>query len=145
MDQIIFEMLIAQREVEEPDLVNGAIKAVQDLYDVVQHDVLSVNMRYFKLIAFIAFWFSHSSVHIRTLHMCLTFRENYETWNMLLKARTEGRLFSKLKWPRDTELVHILYWSLSNFSSQEVCAYILANYSIIHVCRGLKSEDCIHY
>ncbi|KAM7502791.1 hypothetical protein LguiB_001695 [Lonicera macranthoides] len=63
------------KEVEEPDLVNGAVKAVQDLYDVVQHDVLSVNMR-----------------------------ENYETWNMLLKARTEGRLFSKLKWPRDAEL-----------------------------------------
>lgn len=38
-------MLLAQKEVEEPDLVNGAVKAVQDLYDVVQHDVLSVNMR----------------------------------------------------------------------------------------------------
>ncbi|KAJ4724122.1 Callose synthase-like protein [Melia azedarach] len=63
------------RESETPELQKGAVKAVQDLYDVVRHDVLSINMR-----------------------------ENYDTWNMLSKARTEGRLFSKLKWPKDTEL-----------------------------------------
>lgn len=33
------------------------------------------------------------------------FREHYETWNALLKARNEGRLFAKLKWPKDAELV----------------------------------------
>jgi hypothetical protein len=33
------------------------------------------------------------------------FREHYETWNALSKARTEGRLFAKLKWPKDAELV----------------------------------------
>lgn len=33
------------------------------------------------------------------------FREHYETWNVLSKARNEGRLFSKLKWPHDVELV----------------------------------------
>ncbi|XP_017218249.1 callose synthase 9 isoform X1 [Daucus carota subsp. sativus] len=60
---------------ETPELVNGAIKAVQDLYDVVRIDVLSINMS-----------------------------KNYDTWNLLQKARTEGRLFSKLKWPRDPEL-----------------------------------------
>lgn len=60
---------------ETPELVNGAIKAVQDLYDVVRIDVLSINMS-----------------------------KNYETWNSLQKARTEGRLFSKLNWPRDAEL-----------------------------------------
>lgn len=57
------------------ELEKGAIKAVLDLYDVVQHDVLSMNMR-----------------------------ENYDTWNVLAKARTEGRLFSNLKWPRDADL-----------------------------------------
>ncbi|MCD7447120.1 hypothetical protein HAX54_023865 [Datura stramonium] len=31
-------------------------------------------------------------------------REHLETWNILSKARNEGRLFSKLKWPRDAEL-----------------------------------------
>ncbi|KAK3042260.1 hypothetical protein RJ639_001855 [Escallonia herrerae] len=63
------------KEVETPELVNGAVKAVQDLYDVVRIDILSINMS-----------------------------KHYETWNMLSKARTEGRLFSKLKWPTDAEL-----------------------------------------
>lgn len=67
--------LLGILKAEKPDQENGAIKAVQDLYDVVRHDVLSVNMR-----------------------------EHYETWNLLSKARTEGRLFTNLKWPRDTEL-----------------------------------------
>ncbi|KAJ7957439.1 Callose synthase-like protein [Quillaja saponaria] len=63
------------KEVQSPELEKGAVKAVQDLYDVVRHDVLSINMR-----------------------------EHYETWNLLSKARTEGRLFAKLKWPKDSEL-----------------------------------------
>ncbi|KAM3740911.1 hypothetical protein ACB098_08G135300 [Castanea mollissima] len=60
---------------ETPEMEKGAVKAVQDLYDVVRHDVLSIDMR-----------------------------EHYETWNILSKARTEGRLFTKLKWPKDAEL-----------------------------------------
>ncbi|XP_059430071.1 callose synthase 9-like [Corylus avellana] len=63
------------KEVETPEYENGAVKAVQDLYDVVRHDVLSTNMR-----------------------------DSYETWNALSKARIEGRLFAKLKWPKDAEL-----------------------------------------
>ncbi|KAE8037014.1 hypothetical protein FH972_009641 [Carpinus fangiana] len=64
------------REVETPENEKGAVNAVLDLYDVVRHDVLSINMR-----------------------------EHYETWNALSKARTEGRLFAKLKWPKDAELI----------------------------------------
>ncbi|KAL6966330.1 Callose synthase 9 [Sarracenia purpurea var. burkii] len=64
------------KETENLELQNGAVKAIQDLYDVVRHDVLSVNMR-----------------------------GHYETWNTLSKARNEGRLFSKLKWPQDVELI----------------------------------------
>lgn len=41
-----FEMLCMQRESETPELQKGAVKAVQDLYDVVRHDVLSINMRF---------------------------------------------------------------------------------------------------
>lgn len=67
-------LLGPMKEEEKPDSVSGAVKAVQDLYDVVRHDVLSYNMR-----------------------------DHYETWNQLSKARTEGRLFSKLKWPKDAE------------------------------------------
>lgn len=60
---------------EKPDLAEGAVKAVQDLYDVVTHDILSYNLR-----------------------------EHYDTWRILAKARNEGRLFSKLEWPKDAEL-----------------------------------------
>ncbi|CAA0815270.1 Callose synthase 9 [Striga hermonthica] len=60
---------------QTPELETGAVKAILDLYDVMRHDVLSINMR-----------------------------DHYETWNMLSKARTEGRLFQNLKWPRDAEL-----------------------------------------
>ncbi|CAL5210331.1 unnamed protein product [Lathyrus oleraceus] len=58
------------KETETPDLERGAVRAVQDLYDVVRHDVLSINMR-----------------------------DNYDTWSLLTKARDEGHLFQKLKWP----------------------------------------------
>ncbi|GAB4846294.1 Callose synthase 9 [Ancistrocladus abbreviatus] len=63
------------KEVETPELDKGAVEAIQDLYDVVVHDILSVNMR-----------------------------EHLQTWNLLSKARAEGSLFSKLKWPSDPEL-----------------------------------------
>ncbi|KAH9316295.1 hypothetical protein KI387_024922, partial [Taxus chinensis] len=59
---------------ETPDLAKGAVKAVQDLYDVVIHDILSYDLR-----------------------------EHYDTWSILGKARMEGRLFSKLEWPKDPE------------------------------------------
>ncbi|XVE78801.1 hypothetical protein DITRI_Ditri14bG0007100 [Diplodiscus trichospermus] len=62
-------------QAEKPEHEKGAVQAVQDLYDVVRHDVLAINMR-----------------------------EHYEQWNNITKARTEGRLFAKLKWPRDSEL-----------------------------------------
>lgn len=63
------------KEVETPEQHDGAIKAILDLYDVVRHDFLSINLR-----------------------------EHYDTWNILSKARTERRLFSKLKWPGEPEL-----------------------------------------
>ncbi|THF95571.1 hypothetical protein TEA_019008 [Camellia sinensis var. sinensis] len=71
----LFSISIVKKEVETPELKNGAVKAIQDLYDVVRLDVLNLNMR-----------------------------EHYETWNMLSKARNEGRLFINLNWPRDAEL-----------------------------------------
>ncbi|XP_050219480.1 callose synthase 9 [Mercurialis annua] len=63
------------KEPETPELKKGAIKAIQDLYDVVRYDILSVIMR-----------------------------EHYDTWNLLSEARSEGRLFTDLKWPRSAEL-----------------------------------------
>jgi callose synthase len=64
------------KEVETPLLEKGAVEAVQDLYDVVRHDVLSINMR-----------------------------DHVETWKQLSEAWTAGRLFENLKWPKDAELV----------------------------------------
>ncbi|KAL4186370.1 hypothetical protein AMTRI_Chr09g13760 [Amborella trichopoda] len=58
-----------------PDLAKGVVKAVQDLYDIVQHDILSYDKK-----------------------------EHYNTWSILAKARTEGTLFSELAWPNDLEL-----------------------------------------
>lgn len=43
-----FEILCIQKEAETPVLQKGAVQAVQDLYDVVRHDVLSINMRFDK-------------------------------------------------------------------------------------------------
>jgi len=37
---------IIQRETETPELERGAVRAIQDLYDVMRLDVLSINMRF---------------------------------------------------------------------------------------------------
>ncbi|KAG7022059.1 Callose synthase 9, partial [Cucurbita argyrosperma subsp. argyrosperma] len=63
------------KEPETPELEIGAVKALQDLYDVVHHDILFGDKR-----------------------------GHYETWNILVKARNEGRLFTRLNWPKDPEL-----------------------------------------
>ncbi|GMH24309.1 hypothetical protein Nepgr_026152 [Nepenthes gracilis] len=71
----VFTLMGVLKGVETPELESSAVKAIQDLYDVVRHDVLAVNMR-----------------------------EHLQTWNLLSKARAEGSLFAKLNWPKDPEL-----------------------------------------
>ncbi|CAN8316738.1 unnamed protein product [Cochlearia groenlandica] len=61
---------------ETPDLAKGAAKAMFDFYDVVTHELLSHDLR-----------------------------EQLDTWNILRQARNEGRLFSRLEWPRDPEII----------------------------------------
>lgn len=63
------------KEEHTPELEKGAIGAIQDLYDVMHFDVLSLDMRH-----------------------------NLDQWNMISKARADGHLFSTLKWPKDPEL-----------------------------------------
>ncbi|XP_038879974.1 callose synthase 9-like [Benincasa hispida] len=63
------------KEPKTSELEKGAVKAVQDLYDVVHHDILFGDKR-----------------------------GQYETWNILVNAKNEGRLFTKLNWPKDPEL-----------------------------------------
>ncbi|KAG5516076.1 hypothetical protein RHGRI_036952 [Rhododendron griersonianum] len=59
---------------ETTELAKGAAKAVNDFYEVVTHDLLSSDLR-----------------------------ELLDTWNILLRARNEGRLFSRIEWPKDPE------------------------------------------
>ncbi|XP_009608251.1 callose synthase 9 [Nicotiana tomentosiformis] len=81
-----------------PELESGAVKAIQDLYDVLRLDVLRFNMR-----------------------------EHIETWNILSKARNEGRLFSKLKWPRDPELKELIKRLHSLLTIKESAATVPKN------------------
>ncbi|WCJ36196.1 glucan synthase-like 8 [Euphorbia peplus] len=58
-----------------PDLAKGAANALYQLYEVVTHDLLSSDLR-----------------------------EQLDTWNILARARNEGRLFSTIEWPTDPEI-----------------------------------------
>ncbi|XP_058086685.1 callose synthase 10 isoform X2 [Magnolia sinica] len=60
---------------ETSELARGVAKAVFDLYEVVTHDFLSPNLR-----------------------------EQFDTWNILARARNEGRLFSRIEWPKEPEI-----------------------------------------
>lgn len=47
--------------------------------------------------------FSHIEIHL-----FLGEREQFGSWNILMKARNEGRLFSRIEWPKDPEIVCLL-------------------------------------
>ncbi|XP_024025005.1 callose synthase 10 isoform X1 [Morus notabilis] len=64
---------------EDPELAKGAAKALFDLYEVVTHDLLSSDLR-----------------------------EQLDTWNILARARNEGRLFSRIEWPKDPEIKELV-------------------------------------
>ncbi|KAK9726727.1 hypothetical protein RND81_05G233500 [Saponaria officinalis] len=64
---------------ETPVLAKGAAKALYDFYEVVTHDLLSTDLR-----------------------------EQIDTWNILAKARNEGRLFSRIEWPKDPEIKELV-------------------------------------
>ncbi|CAH8356407.1 unnamed protein product [Eruca vesicaria subsp. sativa] len=67
------------KENETPENAAGATKALQDLYDVMRLDIIGFSLR-----------------------------ASYDTWNLLTRARNEGRLFTKLKWPKDPEMKAIV-------------------------------------
>eukprot|EP00268_Persea_americana_P030985 TRINITY_DN3005_c1_g1_i2.p1 TRINITY_DN3005_c1_g1~~TRINITY_DN3005_c1_g1_i2.p1 ORF type:complete len:1912 (+),score=293.34 TRINITY_DN3005_c1_g1_i2:360-6095(+) len=60
---------------ETTELARGAAKAMYDLYEVVTHELLSSSLR-----------------------------EEFDTWNILARARNEGRLFSRIEWPKEPEI-----------------------------------------
>uniref|UniRef100_A0A0D3GC04 1,3-beta-glucan synthase n=1 Tax=Oryza barthii TaxID=65489 RepID=A0A0D3GC04_9ORYZ len=60
---------------ETADRAAGVTKALRELYEVVTHEFLAPNLR-----------------------------EQFDTWQLLLRARNEGRLFSRIFWPKDMEM-----------------------------------------
>ncbi|CAG7882186.1 unnamed protein product [Brassica rapa] len=86
------------KENETPEHAKGAIKALQDLYDVIRLDVLNVNMR-----------------------------GQYEMWNNLTQAWNEGRLFTELKWPKDPELKALVRRLYSLFTVKDSAAHVPRN------------------
>ncbi|KAL1323430.1 callose synthase 10 [Arachis hypogaea] len=63
----------------DPELAKGAAKAVYEVYDVVTHDLVSSDLR-----------------------------EALDTWNIVARARDEGRLFSRIRWPDDPEIKELV-------------------------------------
>ncbi|KAF3437237.1 hypothetical protein FNV43_RR19990 [Rhamnella rubrinervis] len=64
---------------ETDERAKGAAKALYEIYEVVTHDLLSSDLR-----------------------------EQLDTWNILARARNEGRLFSKIEWPKDPEIKELV-------------------------------------
>lgn len=86
-------------------------------------DVFSVNQRFVAWLESncfsVCFYYS-----IFCSYNCC--RDNYETWNVLSRARNKGSLFQKLKWPQDAEvvsslLIWITHYPTCTFSSDNVC------------------------
>ncbi|XP_062209649.1 callose synthase 9 isoform X2 [Phragmites australis] len=73
---------ILRSTTESGDLKKGAVNAIQDLYEVVYHEVVSFDMS-----------------------------GNIDDWTQINRARAEGRLFNNLKWPNDPglDLIKRLY------------------------------------
>ncbi|CAN6981822.1 unnamed protein product [Brassica oleracea var. botrytis] len=86
------------KENETPEHAKGAIKALQDLYDVIRLNVLNFNMR-----------------------------GQYEMWNNLTQAWNEVRLFTELKWPKDPELKALVRRLYSLFTIKDSAAHVPRN------------------
>ena len=75
----MFEIQLEQKEEENPVSVKGAVDAVRDLYDVVRHDVLSINMR--------SVWFSYSFYWRQSHSFCSS---SFQIW--LTMALFSGKI-----------------------------------------------------
>jgi callose synthase len=85
---------------ETAGLAAGVTKALLELYEVITHEFLAPNLR-----------------------------EQFDTWQLLLRARNEGRLFSKIFWPNDPEMVLILQKKTKNLLAVMlllVCCFCLS-------------------
>ncbi|CAL4920447.1 unnamed protein product [Urochloa decumbens] len=83
---------------ESSELKKGAVNAIQDLYEVVHHEVFSVDM----------------SAHL-------------DEWTQINRARAEGRLFNNLKWPNDPGLKDLIKRLYSLLTIKESAANVPKN------------------
>ncbi|KAL5209846.1 hypothetical protein ABZP36_005469 [Zizania latifolia] len=86
------------KETESDALKKGAISAIQDLYEVVHHEVLYVDMS-----------------------------GNIDDWTQINRARAEGRLFNNLKWPNDPGLKDLIKRLHSLLTIKESAANVPKN------------------
>ncbi|KAJ3682007.1 hypothetical protein LUZ60_014580 [Juncus effusus] len=83
---------------ETRELRAGVIKAIQDLYEVIHHEVLSVNMS-----------------------------ANMNDWGQVNQARANGQLFSNFKWPTDPHLIEMIKRLHSLLTIKESAASVPKN------------------
>ncbi|XP_004985950.1 callose synthase 9 [Setaria italica] len=83
---------------ESNDLKKGAVNAIQDLYEVVHHEVFSVDISGYL-----------------------------DEWTQINRARAEGRLFNNLKWPNDPGLKDLIKRLYSLLTIKESAASVPKN------------------
>jgi callose synthase len=83
---------------ESSDMKKGAVNAIQDLYEVVHHEVFSVDIR-----------------------------DYLDEWTQINRARAEGRLFNNLKWPKDPVLKDLIKRLYSLLTIKESAASVPKN------------------
>uniref|UniRef100_A0A453J6W5 1,3-beta-glucan synthase n=1 Tax=Aegilops tauschii subsp. strangulata TaxID=200361 RepID=A0A453J6W5_AEGTS len=86
------------KETESADMKKGAVNAIQDLYEVVHHEVLFVDLS-----------------------------GNIDDWSQINRARAEGRLFSNLKWPNEPGLKDMIKRLHSLLTIKESAANVPKN------------------
>ncbi|KAF8780207.1 hypothetical protein HU200_001875 [Digitaria exilis] len=89
---------ILRSTTESSDLKKGAVNAIQDLYEVVHHEVFSID-----------------------ISGCL------DDWDQINRARAEGRLFNNLKWPNDPGLKNLIKRLYSLLTIKESAANVPKN------------------
>ncbi|RLN41050.1 callose synthase 9 [Panicum miliaceum] len=83
---------------ESSDMKKGAVNAIQDLYEVVHHEVFSFDVR-----------------------------DYLDEWTQINRARAEGRLFNNLKWPNDLVLKDLIKRLYSLLTIKESAASVPKN------------------
>ncbi|KAG8073196.1 hypothetical protein GUJ93_ZPchr0006g44587 [Zizania palustris] len=114
------------KENESDALKKGAINAIQDLYEVVYHEVLFVDMR--SIFSSNVLQSCVALCHF--IHNSLMFMKssgNMDDWTQINRARAEGRLFNYLKWPNDPGLKDLIKRLYSLLTIKESAANVPKN------------------